>query len=130
MSLTEYNRLVQAISVYKLAVDEAHADLRRPFILDLVFIVFIPVALTVVAGVFSNVAGLLTTLGLGGINAEERFRRGQTVLKSYWGECSKLNKSLRRLEFELQLCKPTNTAGLQKIEKRLKAYFDALETLP
>ena len=126
MSLPQHKRLGEAISLYKSTVDEAIADLRRPFILDLAVIVIIPLVLVIVAAIWSNVAGVLTTLGLGGINAEERLRRGQTVLKSYWGECSKLKKSVRTLEFELQLCSPSNQTGLQKIEELLRAYLDAL----
>lgn len=126
MSLSDYNRLEEAISSYKSAVDVALKDLRRPFILDLVLIVIVPTGVTIAAHIFSNVAGFLTTLGLGALNAEERFRRGQTVLRSYWGDCSKLNKSVRTLEFELQLCSPSNSVGLQRIEKLLRAYFDAL----
>jgi len=121
-----YKRLEQAIGQYKSTVDETLVELRRPLIIDLAFIVVIPVILVIIAAIFSNIAGILTTLGLGGINAEERLRRGQTVLKSYWGDSSKLRKSVKRLEFELLLCEPSNTTELQKIENLLRDYFDAL----
>jgi len=126
MSSTLYDKLTQAINLYKAAVQETLADLCRTFVLDLIFIVIIPIVLGIVALLFAGVAGLLTTLGLGGINAEERFRRGQTILKSYWGERSKLKKSVQRLEFELALCDSSDTACLQKTESLLRAYFDAL----
>ena len=127
MSLPDYyKRLEQAIGQYKSTVDETLVELRRPLIIDLAFIVVIPVILVIIAAIFSNIAGILTTLGLGGINAEERLRRGQTVLKSYWGDSSKLRKSVKRLEFELLLCEPSNTTELQKIENLLRDYFDAL----
>lgn len=126
MSSPLYDSLTRAINLYKAAIHETLVDLRRSFILDLVFIVIIPVILGVVALIFAGFAGLLTTLGLGGINAEERFRRGQTILKSYWGERSKLKKSVQRLEFELALCGSSDTVCLQEIENLLRAYFDAL----
>ena len=127
MSLPDYyKRLVQAIDQYKSTVDEALGELRRPLIIDLAFIVAIPIVLVIIAAIFSNIAGILTTLGLGGINAEERLRRGQTVLKSYWGDRTKLKKTVKRLEFQLLLCDPSNTTELQKIENLLKDYFDAL----
>ena len=127
MSVPQHKRLKKAIFSYKFAVDDALAELRRPFILDSVFIVIIPAALSVIAFIFSNVAGFLTTLGLGGINAEERLRKGQSVLKSYLSERSKLKRSVKRLEIELLLYSPSNTAGLQKLENLLLEYLDALE---
>ena len=126
MSVPHHKRLAKAIGRYELAVDDALGDLSRPFILDGIFIVIIPAALSVIAFIFGNVAGFLTTLSLGGINAEERLRRGQTVLKSYWSERSKLKKSVKRLEIELLLCRPSNTAGLKRIEDLLREYLDAL----
>lgn len=126
MALADYKSLEQAISCYKSSVDQALRDLRHPFVLDLLFIVIIPVVLTIVALRFSNVVGFLTTLGVGGISAGERLRRGEIVLKSYWGDCSRLRKSVERLELELQLCTPSDTARLQEIESLLRAYMDAL----
>lgn len=126
MSVPQHKRLAKAIGQYEVVVDDALSDLRRPFILDGVVIVIIPAVLSVIAFIFSNVAGFLTTLGLGGINAEERLRRGQTVLKSYWSERSKLKKTVQRLELELLLCSPSNGAGLKDIEKLLRAYVNAL----
>lgn len=126
MPLSKYDKIAQAIATYKSDTDGARAELRPPLILDLVVIVIIPLSLTIVSAIFSNIAGILTTLGVGGIHAEERFRRGQTVLKSYWGECSRLKKSVKRLEFELLLCRRSDTASLQKIETRLRAYYDEL----
>jgi len=122
----DYKSLEQAISCYKSSVGEALRDLRHPFVLDLLFIVIIPVGLTIVALIFSNVAGFLTTLGVGGVSAGERLRRGQTVLKSYWGDCSRLRKSMERLQLELLLCTPSDTARLQEIESLLRAYMDTL----
>lgn len=126
MSYPDYDSLVEAISLYKSAADDNLSDLRRPFYLDLAVIVIIPIALAIVAFIWSNIAGLLTTLGIGGINAGDRLRRGQITLKTYWSDRSKLKKSVRRLEFELLLCTPTTKARLQRVENLLRDYFDAL----
>ncbi len=126
MAPADYKSLEQAISLYKSWVDEALRDLCRPFLLDLLFIVIIPVVLTIVALRLSNVVGFLTTLGVGGVSAGERLRRGETMLKSYWGDCSRLKKSKKRLDVELLLCAPSDTAHLQEIESLLREYIDAL----
>lgn len=126
MSSPEYNKLQEAISLYKSAVNEALSDLRRPFYLDLAVVIIVPIALAIVAFIWSNIAGFLTTLGIGGINAGDRLSRGQTTLKTYWSDCSKLKKSVKRLELELLLCTPTTTARLRNVEKLLKDYYDAL----
>ena len=126
MSYPEYNSLVEAIALYKSEVDNDLSELRRPFYLDLAVIIIIPITLAVVAFIWSNIAGLLAAVGIGGINAGDRLRRGQTVLKTYWSDRSKLKKSVRRLEFELLLCTPTAKARLKRVEKLLRDYFDAL----
>lgn len=128
MSCSEYDNLVEAIALYKLVVNDALSDLRRPFYLDLTIIVIIPIALVIMALMWSNIIGFLAALGIGGINAGDRIRRGQTVLKTYWSDRSKLKRSVRRLEFELLLCAPiTKKDNLPNVEKLLRDYFDALD---
>lgn len=126
MSSSEYDRLREAISQYKSAVDETLSDLRRPLYLDLSVIIIIPIVLVIVAAIWSNIAGVLAVLGIGGINAADRLRRGQTILTTYWGDRSRLKKSVRRLEIELQLCTPRTTTRLQNVEKLLRGYLSAL----
>ena len=116
-----------AIGDYEGAVDEVIAELRRPLLLDIVTIILAPVLLSVIPLVLGSIAGFLSTLGLGGINAAERFRRGQTILKSYWSECSKLKKSVRRLRHEWLLCDPSDDAGLTKVEHLLRDYMNELD---
>ena len=126
MSSPEYDKLQEAISQYKSAVDVTLSDLRRPLYLDLVVIVIIPITLVIVAAIWSNIVGVLAALGIGGINAGDRLRRGQTILTTYWGDCSRLKKSIRRLEIELQLCTPHTRVRLQNVEKLLRDYLSAL----
>lgn len=125
MSSLLCDRVEKAIDLYEVAVDKACKNLRKKCAVDFVFIVVIPIILTIVAFVFSNVAGF-TTLGLGSINATERLGRGHTALKVYWGESSKLEKSVSRLQIQLELCEPSDTVCVKKVKKLLEGYLTNL----
>jgi hypothetical protein len=51
------------------------------------------------------------------------------MLKSYWGGRFELKKTISRLEIELALCDPSDTACLKEVESLLRGYLDALERL-
>jgi hypothetical protein len=73
LSSSYYERLQSAVGKYKDHVELALKELRRTFVADIVFIVAIPVILSIVAFIWSGIVGFATTLGLGGVNAGERF---------------------------------------------------------
>jgi len=126
VSSPRYDRVRRAIARYALLIEETLKDLRTACILDVVFIVVVPVVISVIAYFFASISGLLAALGLGTINAAEKFGRGQTILKSYLGDCSKLRKSVRTLELKLELCDPSDDACLQDVENELKEYILSL----
>lgn len=132
MSSPQYTSLLEAINTYQSSVKEVVDNLKRVLALDLSFIVGIPIILSVVAYFFAGVAGFLTTLGLGGINAGERLTRGHTIIKTYWGDCAKLRKTILTLQIRLQLCKQKRgklqPKCFQDVEDLLIAYLKELPT--
>ena len=126
MSSSQYERVRRGIARYALVVEETIKDLGNPCKLDIVFIVVVPIVGSVIAYFFPSTSGLLAVLGLGSINAAEKFGRGQTILKSYFGDCSRLRKSVRTLELEIELCDPSDNACVQNVENKLKEYSSAL----
>lgn len=133
MSSPQYTSLLNAIGIYKSAVTESINNLKRILFLDLSFIVGVPIILSIIAYFFAGVAGFLTTLGLGGINAGERLARGHTIIKTYWGDCAKLRNTIQTLEVKLELCnqKPVNLQPncFQDIENLLIEYLNKLPTV-
>lgn len=103
------------------------ARLKRAFFTDLSFIVIIPVVAVILAWIFSNIAGILTTLGVGVINAEERLRRGHTILLKYWSDRSILENTVSILRLELQLCDPSDSNCLDSVEQLVKDYARSLK---
>jgi hypothetical protein len=128
VSSAYYDRVLKAIAHYSQLVEETVKDLRNPCMLDIVFIVVVPIVGSIIAYFFASTAGLLAVLGLGGINAAEKFSRGQTILKSYFSGRSKLRKSVRTLELTIKLCDPydPDPTCVQKVENQLKEYISAL----
>ena len=126
MSSTRYDRVRQAIARYSQVIEETLEELRNAYIIDILFVVVVPVGISIIAYLFASISGLLAVLGLGSINAAEKFGRGQTILKSYLGDRSKLKKSARTLEIEIELCDPSDDASLQNIENKLKEYLLSL----
>lgn len=123
MPSTHHERLQVAVDEYAKVVERVIRDLTRVLIVDTVFIVIIPIGLSLAALRWSGMVGFATTLGLAGINANERFMRGQTMLKSYWSESSKLHRTVETLKLELSLCDPSNEDRLNKIENSLKEFL-------
>lgn len=126
MSSPRYDRVRRTIAHYALVIKETLKDLRNACILDTALIIVVPIIISVIAYFFTSISGLLAVIGLGSINAAEKFGRGQTILKSYLGDRSRLRKSVRTLELELELCDPSDDAGLQNIENKLKEYLSSL----
>ncbi len=126
MSSPRYDRVRRAIALYSQVIKETLKELRNAYIMDIIFIVVVPVGISIIAYLFASISGLLVVLGLGSINAAEKFGRGQTILKSYLGDRSRLKKSARTLELEIELCDPSDDVSLQNIENKLKEYLSSL----
>jgi hypothetical protein len=126
VSSPRYDRVKRAIALYSQVIEETLKELRNAYIIDILFIVVVPIGISIIAYFFASISGLLAVLGLGGINAAEKFGRGQTILKSYLGDRSRLKKSSRTLELEIELCDPSDDVSLQNIENKLKEYLSSL----
>lgn len=127
MSSQRYNRIERAIDRYESMVNKGIARLKRAFFADLSFVVIIPIVAVILAGFFSNIAGILTTLGVGAVNAEERLRRGHTILIKYWSDRSALEDTVNILRLELQLCDPSDSNGLDRVEQLVRGYAKSLK---
>lgn len=122
-----YNRIDNAIDLYASMIDRAIARSQRAFFLDLSLIIILPVVATVIAGFFSNIAGLFTTLGVGTVNAGDKLVRGKTILLKYWSERAKLENSVNILRLRLRLCDATDDESLNNIEQLLRGYIKSLQ---
>ena len=126
MAPNSYDNIANAIDLYDKAVDDTTRYLRRLFFMDLGFVVIIPIVFGIVALFVAGLAGLLTTLGLGGVNAGEKLSRGHTALRTYSSDCSKLKRTVATLRLKLVLANQEDNTALIRIKKLLIKYLEAL----
>lgn len=127
MSSPRYNRIEKAVDRYESMVNKCIARLRRAFFVDFSVIIIIPIIAVILAGFFSNIAGILTTLGVGAVNAGEWLRRGHTILLKYWSDRSTLEDTVNILRLELKLCDPSDSGCLDKVEQLVRRYAKSLK---
>lgn len=123
--LTHYERLKTALDTYKNLVEQSTKTLKRNFLIKVGFILGI-VILTIIAYFFSNFAGFLTALGLGGLNAWANAKDWIESTTIYFRNKDKLLGTVSKLELELQLCDHNDDQCLNKVEKLLRDYMNKL----
>ncbi len=116
----------KAIDLYESIVDKYNRRASRAFFVDISFTIVIPVIAVVLAGLFSNIAGLVTTLGLGTINAGEKLTKGHTLLIKYWSDRGKLEDTVNTLRLENIACEQ-DINKLNALLKKVTEYFEALK---
>lgn len=125
-TISRYDRVKAAISLYSEGVHAAKSRSFTEFWKDLIFVVIVPIVASIIAFFVAQAAALFTTLGLGVVNAVEKTTRGNTMLLKYFSESENLDLSVLILNREITLCDPSDNACLDKITALLKQYMDKL----
>ena len=81
----------------------------------------------ILSAVFANLAGILTTVGLGGATVATQVQKWVDTTKAYIFKTGQLKQTVRRLRTEYVMCKPTEDDCLDKVKALLQAYMKALE---
>ena len=76
---------------------------------------------------YANLAGLATTLGLGGVTVITRLHDWIDTMKAYFSKSGQLKLTVNRLRIELAMCDPTDAPCLDKVKTLLQEYMEALE---
>jgi hypothetical protein len=95
--------LGEAIDEYGLTIDKQLASLKSRFYWDLFFTIFVPLAATVIAYFFSNLAVALTPLGVGVANMVQKVTTSQSLLLTYGRDKSALETRINFLRVNLKL---------------------------
>jgi hypothetical protein len=123
---SEYDRVTEAIRIYQESVNDALGSLKRNAIIDILFI-SLTAALIILSIFFSNLPGILTTLGLGGVTAYSQGQSWISTLKVYVNDSSALRRGLNRIKEQLALCEKNDTECLNKVKCLIEQQFDALD---
>ena len=122
---SKYDLVENEIKVYEKAVNETLTGLRNKAALDLA-VTGITIIFFILAVIFSNLNGILASIGLGGTNAYSQAKSWQGTVLTYWSDRAKLRHSISHLRMMLVGCKRTDDACLQKVDDMANQYFDAL----
>ena len=126
MSSANYDRVTKAIRIYEDSVTDALKGLKIKAIID-VFFVLLTLILIVLAIFFSNLAGLLTTLGFGGLTVSSQGQAWIAAVKSYINSSSALRRGVNRLKEQIALCDKTDDDCLNNVKCLIQEQFNALD---
>jgi hypothetical protein len=122
----EYRRVKEAIQIYEGSVVDELKGLKIKVCVDILFII-LTFVLIFLAILYSNLAGLLTTLGFGGLTASSQGHIWVSTIKAYINDSSALRRGVRRLKEQLALCGRTDNECLDKVKCSIEKQFDALD---
>ncbi len=123
---SEYERVREAVKIYQESVNDALGSLKNNAIIDILFI-SVTASLIILSIFLSNLAGILTTLGLGGVTAYSQGQSWVSTLKAYVNDSSALRRALSRIKEQLALCEKNDTDCLSKVKCLIEQQFDALD---
>ena len=123
---SEYGRVREAVKIYQESVNDALNSLKNKAIIDILFI-SVTAALIILSIFLSNLAGILTTLGLGGVTAYSQGQSWVSTLKAYVNDSSALRRALNRIKEQLALCEKNDTECLSKVKCLIEQQFEALD---
>jgi len=120
------NQLSEAITLYDGQVADAIGVIKKQLCIDLLFIAFIVIVI-ILSFAYANLAGLLTTLGLGGVTVMSQFREWTDTMKAYFSKAGQLRLTVKRLRAELVLCDSSDRVCLDNVKGLLQDYMEALQ---
>jgi hypothetical protein len=123
------DQLNNGINEYEKAVEDTIKSLMPNFIIDILFLIVIPIVISMIALIATSIGGMLATLGLGVINISERLGRTQTVLKTYWSDRSTLKRTVQTLKLKIALCDKNDPACLEQVKNLLLEYINKLTSV-
>jgi hypothetical protein len=124
---THYERVGLALSTYRDEVEESIKELRNRLYLS-VFNVLVILGLVTAAVFWSNVAGILASLGLGGTNVAAERSNWTKTAKEYMKDKGKLRRIVRRLERKYALCTPADDESLAEVEFGMEKSYDDVDS--
>lgn len=118
-------RVKKEIKDYENAVNQALKDLRTKFVMDLALVV-ITILILVLAVIFSNLNGILTSIGLTGTSAYAQAKTAPDTFKAYINDRAKLRNSVNDVNMSYDGCASDDEACCQKVEDAVKQYMKDL----
>ena len=103
MTLSDYDRISQAIDIYENSVNDAITSLKKNAVVAVIFIT-ITLVFVISAIFWSNLGGLLTTLGLSGITVSSQGQTWIFTIKAYNNDSTTLKRSTSRIKQQFTLC--------------------------
>lgn len=126
---THHERVKAAIELTESVLQRETEGFRREALFDLLSISAVLI-LILLAAVFSNLAGLLTAIGLGGLGARVQWKAWKDSMRSYITKNPKkmqpIEARLDKIKGEFNLCSENDDENLRKIEDMLRELWDAL----
>lgn len=113
------DRLLAAIAVYQRGVLQAVAQLKIQSLTDLLIYVVAPVVAILISAVLGSTDAIVTSVGLGTVNAGQAGARGQLALATYFQKSGKLQNSVISFNTRIAACDPADATELQKIHDDL-----------
>lgn len=122
-----HDRLKKAIDEYDRAVEETISRIRQTAALDVAYI-SVTLILLIAAAIWSNLEGIITSLGLGGLSAASQGKAWVEAIRAYLNDTKKLEISVRHLRSRLDQCPADDMDCLNNVRKLLDEYWEALAT--
>jgi hypothetical protein len=122
-------RLNEAVDIYEKNVRKQVSALTTRFIIEVFFVIVVPVAAAVIVYFFSNLAGVLGTIAVGAANAADKLAVSKTLIATYFNDRAVLDTRINSLRGTLKLAEQEEDAAeqksmLDKIEQNLKDWME------
>jgi hypothetical protein len=99
--------------------------ITRDFIMSVILTVIVPIGIAVIAGFVAGFAAILTTIGVGVINAGEKITRGKDILLKYGKDRSVFERITSKIRGKLIMAEGDMTK-LAEVEDLLRKSVDAM----
>ncbi len=122
-------RLNEAVDIYEKNIHKQLSALTMRFVIEIFFVIVIPIAAAVIVYFFSNLAGALGTIAVGVANAADKIAISKTLIATYFDDRAVLDTRINSLRGTLKLAEQEDDASeqksmLDKIEQNLKNWME------
>ena len=122
-------RLNEAVDIYEKNVEKQIAALTPKFLVEVFFVIIIPIAAAVIVYFFSNLAGALGALAVGAANATDKLAVSKTLIATYFKDKAVLDTRTNSLRGTLKLAEQEQDPAeqlsmLDRVEKNLKTWME------
>ena len=127
MSSSRHERYNKVLDFCKEILDEDAKQYRMTAVLELMYLL-ISIVLVIIAAFFSDIAGIITTAGMGLFSFAYRLESFKSAMENYFLFPLKMRAHFKKTRAIKEMCDSDDSECFDRVKRKIMDYLDALDT--